>query len=271
MIKILHIGDITGRIGRETVAKLLPQLKQEYAPDLVIGNAENSAHGSGATVKTLTELTDAGIDWFTMGDHAFDGNKTENVYENFPIIKPANFPPATPGKGYAVIDVDGKKILLTTLLGRVFMHKDYDCPFRKIDEILANPDLPIQKLSAIIVEMHAEATSEKAAFMHYLNGRVTAVLGTHTHVMTADSTVTDKGTAFITDIGMTGAIESCLGVDKEIIIQGFLTQTKQRHDIPEAGPSRLNAVLLKIDPTKKQAVSITPIERLTDIIKNPVR
>lgn len=265
MLKILFIGDINGRIARQAVSELLPRLKEEYAPDLVVANAENSAHGSGATEKTLTELKAAGIDWFTMGDHAFKGNKKEDIYNNFPILRPANFPPGTPGKGHAVIDANGRKILLATLLGRVFMRRDYDCPFRQIDQILANKDLPLNKLSAIIVEIHAEATSEKITLKHYLDGRVTALLGTHTHIMTADSEITDKGMAYITDIGMTGAFDSCLGVDKNVIIKDFLTQIKQKHEIPETGRALLNAVYLEIDPENKKAEKIEPITLYTEI------
>jgi len=247
------------------VAKILPDLKKEYEPGLVIANAENSAHGSGATEKTLQELGEAGVDWFTMGDHAFKGNKSTDIYSAFPVLRPCNMPPGVPGVGHRVIECQTHKLLLINAIGRVFMAKDYDCPFRKIDQILANPDLPANKLSAIIVELHAEATSEKAALKHYLDGRVTTLLGTHTHVMTADEDITANGTGFITDIGMTGASDSCIGVAKEGIIRDFLYQIKQKHEIPETGQALLNAVFLEIDTDKKQTHRIDRIERRTEI------
>lgn len=259
MLKIIHIGDINGKIGRKTVAKIVPKLKKELKPDLIIANAENAAHGSGVTEAVIKELLDAGIDYMTTGDHAFDRPTQLDIFEKYPIIRPANFPPDNPGMGYALITKNDKKILLINLLGRVFMHMDYDCPFRKIDEILANSSLPKDSLSAIIVDIHAEATSEKAALGHYLNGKVSAILGTHTHIMTADEKILSKGTAFITDVGMVGAYDSCLGVDFDNIIKTFLTQVKYQHNIPEKGLAIFNAVMVTVDSKNRQAKSIKPI------------
>jgi len=267
MLKILFIGDINGKIARETIKKLLPEIKTKYRPDLVIANAENAAHGKGVTESTLQELMSYGIDWFTNGDHAFDKDKFINqVYESeLPIIRPANYSSEAPGKGYVIIEAKKLRILLINLIGRVFMSMDYDCPFKKINSILEEIALSEKKLSAIIVDIHAEATSEKVAMGHYLDGRVSAVVGTHTHVMTADQKITKNGTAYITDVGMVGSDEGVIGVKKENIINTFLTQIKLPHVIPETGKSILNSVLITIDPKNKKAIEIKPIIKYTNI------
>jgi hypothetical protein len=266
MLNILFIGDINGKIGREAIKKILPKLKRDEKIDLVIANAENAAHGSGVTEDSLKELQEAGIDWFTNGDHAFDRIKqAESCYEKLPTIRPANFPEGVPGKGHAIINTKKGVILLINLIGRVFIQPDTNCPFRKFDEILANPDLADLKLSAIIIDIHAEATSEKIAFSHYADGRATAVLGTHTHVMTADETISEKGTASITDVGMAGAADECIGVGKESIIKSYLTQIKYPHIIPETGRAIFCAVHIKIDEKTAKAKSIKRIMKFINI------
>ncbi len=271
-MKILFIGDINGKIGRKAVAKILPKIKREQKIDLVIANAENVAHGTGVTETTIRELRKAGIDWMTTGDHAFTREKQSDVYDKCPIIRPANFPAGVPGQGYAIITIDShrsgqteKNILLINLIGRVFMKMDYDCPFQKLDEILANPALSEKKLSAIIIDVHAETTSEKLALGYFADGRVTAVLGTHTHIMTADHKITKKGMAYITDVGMAGAADGCLGIDKENIIKTFLTQIKYPHVIPEKGRAIFNAVLITINPKTAKAKAIKPITKYINI------
>lgn len=265
MLKILFIGDIVGKIGRETVKKILPELKKELKPDLVIANAENLAHGKGVTETTLNEMAEAGIDWFTGGDHSFSREKTiEEIYNNeLPVLRPANFSDFAPGKEFAVIERGKHKILLINLIGRVFMHMDYACPFKKLDEILTN--FAEQKFSAIIVDMHAEATSEKIALKYFADGRVSAVVGTHTHVMTADGEITGKGTAYISDIGMTGFAEGVIGVEKEKIIKTFLTQIKYSHIIPETGKAVFNAVMISINSKTGKAKEIKPIVKFINI------
>jgi hypothetical protein len=266
MLKILFIGDINGKIGREAVKKILPKLKKEHKIDLVIANAENIAHGKGLTEPTLKEMLDAGVDWFTSGDHAFDNIKHLDLFDKeFPLLRPANFPPTAPGKGYSLIGLEKHKILLINVIGRVFMAFDYDCPFRKIEEILAIEGLSLKNVSAILVDIHAEATSEKVALGHYLDGRVSAVLGTHTHVMTADEKISSKGTAYLTDVGMVGASDGVIGVDKENIIKIFLTQIKQPHVIPESGPAIFNAVLTNIDEKTGRATSIKKVIKYLNI------
>jgi metallophosphoesterase (TIGR00282 family) len=267
MLKILFLGDINGEIGRKAVKKILPKLKKELKPDLIIGNAENIAHGKGATEDTLKELMKYGISYFTMGDHAFDKDKKSELYETgkYPIVRPANFPDGAPGVGFTIIEIQKQKVLLINLLGRVFMHMDYDCPFHKIDEILALNNLEPAKFSAIIVDMHAEATSEKIAMGHYLNGRVSMVLGTHTHVMTADQKISSQGTGYISDVGMVGAADGVIGVEKESIIKTFLTQIKSTHVMPETGKAILNGLFFTIDSKTKKTVEIKSIIEYTNI------
>jgi metallophosphoesterase (TIGR00282 family) len=259
MFKILFIGDIVGRIGRKTVAKILPELKKKEKIDLVIANAENSAHGTGVTKKTIKELRQTGIDWLTSGDHAFDQIKQLAVYNQEPILRPANWAENVPGRGYALIETKKGKVLLINLVGRVFMAKNFACPFTRLEEILANFNLPSKKISAIIIDIHAEATSEKISLLHFADNRVSAILGTHTHIMTADARITARGTAYITDIGMVGAAEECLGISKEGVIKTFLTQIKQPHVIPKKGPAIFNAVLLTVNFRTGRAIKIRPI------------
>lgn len=288
-LNILFIGDIVGKIGRETIKIILPKLKKELKPDLVIANAENIAHGSGVSAKTLKEVMATGVDYFTGGDHAFKRQKENKVYDELPIIRPANFAKDVPGKGYAIIKAGKHDVLLINLIGRVFMDMAYDCPFHKLNEILAEnlleKNLPrslsdknsennknkvvleqslqnickVWGFSAIIIDIHAEATSEKAALGHYADGRVSAILGTHTHVLTADHKITEKGTAYITDTGMIGFADGCIGVEKEGIIKTFLTQIKNKHKIPETGRAVLNGVFIEIDEKTGKAKNIKPI------------
>ncbi len=258
-MKIIFIGDIVGRPGRETVKKVLPKLKEEHQPDLVLANGENLTHGRGMSEESIKEMQQAGIDFFTSGNHIFD-NRTvvEKLNDkSFPVIRPANFPPGNPGRGYHIYETAKmQKILILNLHGRVFIKENYDCPFRKADEIIQETkgDQP----TAIIVDMHAEATSEKIALAHYLSDRVSAVVGTHTHVPTADAQILNNRTAYITDIGMVGASDSIIGAKKEDIIEGFLTQMPFKYDIAE-GPTTFNAVLIEINDTDGKAENITPI------------
>ena len=265
MLKILFIGDICGKIGRKAIAKILPKLKKELKPDLVIANAENLAHGQGVTETTLKEIMKAGVDWFTNGDHAFKVQKQiDNVYSgSLPILRPANFSANIPGQGHTVITKDKYKILLINLIGRVFMRMDYDCPFRKLDEILTK--FAKQNLSAIIVDIHAETTSEKIALRHFADGKISAIMGTHTHVMTADRQITDYGTAYITDVGMTGFADGSIGLDKENIIKTFLTQIKYPHQIPETGRAIFNAVLLDVNHKTGKSKTIKPRTKFVEI------
>lgn len=258
-MKILFIGDIVGKIGRKTIVKLLPKIKKEYKPDIIIANAENAAHGSGVTANITKELHEAGIDWMTTGDHAFRQSKQIEIFDSMPILRPSNYSSNIPGRGFTEIDVKGKKILLINLIGRVFMNQNYDCPFREFDRILANSGLLGKYFSAIIIDIHAETTSEKVAFGHFATKQASAVLGTHTHVPTADADIKKGFTAYITDVGMVGADDSCLGVEKDGIIRTFITQIKEQHVIPEKGPAIFNSILINIDEKTGKATKINQI------------
>jgi len=273
MLKILFIGDIVGAIGREATKKLLPKVKQKYKPDLVIANAENIAHGKGVTKKTLQEILDAGVDYCTSGNHVFSRKEAYDILDddNSRLIRPANYPDGNPGKGEKIINVNSprlskasqKNILLINLIGRVFMKEDFDCPFKKFDEIISK--YKVKDLIGVIVDFHAEATSEKKALANYADGRALAVIGTHTHVPTADEYISKKGTASITDVGAVCALDSVLGVKKEEIIKTFLTQINESHQLPEKGECEFNAVLIKINDKKKQTVDIKRIREIINI------
>ncbi|PIT94096.1 TIGR00282 family metallophosphoesterase [Candidatus Falkowbacteria bacterium CG10_big_fil_rev_8_21_14_0_10_43_11] len=265
MLKILFIGDIIGSIGRKGVAKLLPKLKKKYQPDLTIANAENLAHGLGVTEGTLQEVLNAGVDYFTSGNHIFDrpGNEKLLNEEKWRLLRPANYPLGSDGVGERVINISQYSILLLNLMGRVFIEGQFNCPFRAADAILKKYES--KKIDAVIVDFHAEATSEKKALGHYLDGRVTAVLGTHTHVQTADEEILSGGTAYISDAGMVGAADSVIGVDKKTIIHNFLNQETIAFEPPKTGRCLLNAVLLTIDTDNKKATSIKRIIETTKI------
>ena len=260
-MKILFFGDIVAKIGRQAMVKILPELKNKYQPDVILANVENIAHGKGVTAKTLTEMKNIGIDCFTSGNHVW---KKEDVAEAVELsqsllITPANDPRTLSDQGYAVIKVNGQNLLVINLLGRVFMNEtDLRCPFRVADDILAKHNL--NDLQAIIVDMHAEATSEKMALGWYLDGRVSAVIGTHTHIPTADETILPGGTAYITDVGMTGPFNSVIGVVKEDVLRRFLTSIPEKLEAASQD-ARLNAVVVEVDSATGKARSIVRIQR----------
>lgn len=260
-LKIVFLGDIMGKIGRKGVAKAIPQIKKKYKPDLIIANAENIAHGKGVTEKTLKEMMDAGIDFFTSGNHIWKNPEGEQILREgkLPIIRPANYPEGVPGDGYRIIEIGTKKILITNLMGRVFFFKEYfDCPFRKLEAILE--ETKHEKLSAILVDFHAEATSEKNALPRYFDGQASVFVGTHTHVQTSDEQILEKGTAFITDAGMCGLKNSSLGVDLKNVYTTFLTQIPREHEIPEHGICQINGIFVIIKPENKLAQKIERIQ-----------
>ncbi len=243
-MRILFIGDIVARPGRELIEELLPKIIKENKIDFVVANAENLAHGRGATKITLEAMMRAGINYFTSGDHIFWHQGFEDDIEKLPVVRPANFTPGAAGKDYEIVDA-GKlgNILIFNLIGRVsFTNNLVDDPFRRADEILEetkNSDLAFS-----ILDFHAEATSEKYALAHYLDGRIGAVIGTHTHVPTCDNLVLPRKTLYISDVGMTGAIDSVIGVKKEIIINQFLTGQHQKFEWENAGTKAFRSVLL---------------------------
>ena len=250
-MKILFIGDIVGRPGREAVKKILPDLIRKEEVDFVIGNGENLGHGKGMTKKTYQEMREAGIDCFTSGNHIWA--KKEFIPclsdKKIKVLRPANYPPKVLGRGYEIFEVGTTKLAVINLMGRVFFSIQLDCPFRRLDEILKE----IGKMP-IIIDFHAEATSEKRAFGFFAQKKVSAVLCTHTHIPSADEEILGRETAYISDVGMVGVRDSVLGVDKKLIIEKFLTQIITRHEIAE-GEVEFNAVLLEID-RKGRAKSI---------------
>ncbi len=264
-MKILFIGDVVGKGARRAIVEILPKLKEEYSIDGVIANVENIAHGKGITRITLQEVLDAGVDFATSGNHVWSKPEVYEMLaeENSHLIRPANFPPGTPGKGEMLITIATKSILVVNLMGRVFMKEDLDCPFRTFDAIMAR--YAEKRPDAILVDLHGETTSEKNAFGLYLDGRVSAVVGTHTHIPTADSRILPKGTAYITDVGMVGVRDSVIGVQPECIIQNFLTQIPAKHEVAEEGIVVFNSVLITIDESTGLASAIERIQREVSI------
>jgi 2',3'-cyclic-nucleotide 2'-phosphodiesterase len=263
-MKILFIGDIFGRPGRMAVEKILKTYREENNVDFVIANAENLRHGRGVSEKNIKDMQQAGVDFFTSGNHVFDDRELVPFLDNpkLPLIRPANYPPNVPGRGYEIVETAlKKKILVINLLGRVFVKEHSDCPFRKADEILSK--FANVKMDAIFVDFHAEATSEKNGLANYLDGRVTAVIGTHTHVATADARILPRGTAYQSDVGFTGPIDSVIGVKKEIMIDHFLTQMRVKHEVAQ-GPVVFNAVEIAVNDNNIQSADIKPVHITID-------
>lgn len=251
-MKILYVGEIVAKSGREIVQKFLPEIIKEYKPDMVFANCENLSGGRGITEEKIEQMRMVGIDYFTSGEHIFQEKGTEDFINNVPVLRPANYPEGTVGEGYKIIDSGKKgKVLLINLMGLTsFGGKNafLDNPFSKIDEILEKTK--DEKVDAKIVDFHAEATSEKYSMGFYLDGRVDAVIGTHTHVPTCDNMVLPKGTLYLTDVGMCGAIDSSLGVKVDITIKMFLTAMSQRFEWENAGRKAFRSVLLDLQSKK---------------------
>ena len=257
MKKILFIGDINGKPGRDTARELIPSLKAELKPDVIIANGENCAGGMGINKKKYDELIEMGIDIVTGGNHVWHCKTFSSEIASCPnFVRPANYPPGVPGSGSLVY----KGIGVINILGRVFM-KELDCPFRSAEPIIRQMK---KETKVIIVDIHAEATSEKTAFAHFADGDVSAVIGTHTHVQTADERILSQGTAFITDAGMVGSYDSVIGVDKKAIIQRFLTQMPHRFEVETKGPFIFNAVYLEIDETSGKAFKIERVNKVVN-------
>ena len=250
-MKILTIGDVVGRPGRRALRTLLPALRCELELDLVVANGENAAGGRGLTIGTAEEMFAAGVDIITSGNHIWDEPEILTyLSEGMPIIRPLNYPPGTPGEGLYTCG----QVTVVNAIGRTFMG-NFDCPFRTIDCALASVSTPI-----VIVDFHGEATSEKVALGWYLDGRVSAVIGTHTHVPTADPRILPKGTAYVTDVGMVGPRDSVIGMEVGPVLHRFLTQLPTRFG-PARGPVVFNSVLIEIDESTGKAVNICRIDR----------
>lgn len=254
-MRIAMVGDVIGRPGRTAFAKYTAQLRKEKKIDIVVVNGENSAGGKGVTRTSLDELLHAGADIVTSGNHIWDKKDVLEFIDQEPfLIRPANYPDGTPGKGWCVYPWRAKNIGVLNLSGRAFM-PPMDCPFQKVEDILAEMK---DECDIILLDFHAETTSEKMAMGWYLDGRVNAVVGTHTHIQTADERILPNGTAYITDLGMVGPWDSVLGVKTEIIIQKFTTGMPVRFDLA-AGPNVYSAVVLDIDETSNKTVGIERI------------
>jgi metallophosphoesterase (TIGR00282 family) len=263
-LTILFIGDIIGAYGRAVLKYLLPELKKEHAVDLTIANGENSAHGYSITPKIYQFFMENGIDAITMGNHLWEKKEIIPIISSFEkMARPANYPPGVPGQDHLLLDINGTKVGVINLLGRVFM-QCLDCPFQTAEKLVAQIR---QQTKIIVVDVHAEATSEKNALGLFLDGKVSAVVGTHTHVMTADERILPGGTAFISDVGMVGAQDSIIGMNKEQIIKRFLTQMHHKFEPTETGPGIFNAVVLKIDRESGKALEIKRISRTTEPLK----
>ncbi|MEG6586427.1 TIGR00282 family metallophosphoesterase [Dendrosporobacter sp. 1207_IL3150] len=254
-MKILIIGDICGSPGRKAAAHFIPLLQKEHSVDLTIANGENAAGGVGITASVFDELLSYNIDIVTSGNHIWDKKEIFNFIDGESrLIRPANYPPGTPGLGYCFFDKDGIRIAIINLAGRAFM-PPIDCPFREIDNILEKVK---SQADIIIVDFHAEATSEKMALGWYLDGRVSCIVGTHTHIQTSDERILPNGTAYITDLGMVGPWNSVLGVEKDLIIKKFLTGLPVKFNLAD-GPTVFSAVLLTVNVDTGKAESITRI------------
>lgn len=259
-MKILFFGDIVGKIGREALKKKLPELKEKHKPDLVLANGENLAHGSGFTKKTVLEMQGAGIDCFTMGNHVWDNKQGMKDLKTgiLPIILPANMEQEAPGEIWHIFKSQKLKVAVFNLLGEVFIDKKTVSLFKTADAVLE--ELNKEAPDAIIVDLHAEVTSEKQALWYYLDGRVSAIVGTHTHVGTINPRVSKKGTALVEDVGFVGAEDSILGAKKENILGRFLKKEKKSFEPPEKGLVTINAVLITIDDKTKKTKSIKRID-----------
>jgi metallophosphoesterase (TIGR00282 family) len=252
MLNILFVGDIVGRPGRTVLKELLPAVREEHAIDFVIANGENASGGLGLTPMEFEELLAAGIDSVTSGNHIWKKKEIFECLDDPRLLRPANYPDTAPGRGYSEFTVNGHEIAVVNLQGRVFMEA-IDCPFICADRILKDIKAPV-----VVIDFHAEATSEKIALAWYLDGRVTAILGTHTHVQTADEKIFPDGTGFISDAGMTGSAAGVIGVRKDAIVDKFLSGMPFSYK-PSKGDEYLNAVIVSAEPSTGRCCSVKRI------------
>lgn len=264
-LRILFIGDVVGKHARQAVQKILPDIRAQYKPDAVFMNVENLAHGNGITPSTIAEMEAAGGDYFTSGNHVWD-NKDGVAYlqtSSSKVLRPANFPPTNPGKGWATVEIGTKKILLINLIGQVFMPQQVDNPFHCLDRILAQHQL--EKYNAVIVDLHAEATSEKQALAWHGSDRLSLLVGTHTHVPTADLRILPSGTGLVCDVGSVTVANSVIGADTSKVLYRFLTQMPQSLSPAEDTTVLFNSVLCDIDPDTRKTLRLERIDRQVDL------
>lgn len=263
-MRILFFGDVVGKAGRKGVMRVLPQLQKELKPDIVMANAENIAHGVGVTRSTLNELIAAGVEAFTSGNHIWSKEEASELLEDdtITLVRPHNMPPS-PGSGMKLIPVGPYQLMIMNLQGQVFMEEGMNNPFLIVDQMLATSEA--KSAHAILIDFHGEATSEKSAFGWYVDGRASCVVGTHTHVATADARILLQGTGFVSDVGMCGLRDTVIGVDKDVIVKKFVTGRNIRHEIPEHGDVTINAVVIDIDPKTKKTTAISRVDQTVEI------
>lgn len=255
-MKILFIGDVVGSPGRDMVKEYLPKLKEKYHPTMTIINGENAAAGKGITEAIYRQFLEWGAQVITMGNHTWDKKEIfEFIDDAKYLIRPANFPENNPGKGIVYLNLNGTLVAVINIQGRTFLPA-IDDPFQKIDQLIEEAK---QKTNIIFVDFHGEATSEKQAFGWYVDGRVSAVVGTHTHTQTADERILPAGTAYITDVGMTGPYDGILGVERDAVLKRFLTSLPVRFEITKTGRKQLNGVLITIDTNSGKTEKIQRI------------
>lgn len=268
LFRVIAFGDVVGRTGRQAIKKILPRWKKLYRPDLIVANVENLAHGSGITPKTLKELSEVGVQIFTGGDHSFAKVEAEEIFNqpDSSLLRPANLLKKLPGHGEKLFNIASQPVLVINLLGKVFieekmekMEVPVENPFRAVEKILERHSAVKNKI--ILVDFHTEATSEQVAMGYFLDGRISSLWGTHTHIPTADATILENGTGFITDIGMTGASGTVLGVAKEAVLNRFLNEDKSRFDWPETDRATINALYLEIDTKTKKTKKIKLLQK----------
>lgn len=241
-MRILFIGDVVGKIGRRMIKNYLPGLKKEHNAHFTIVNGENAAHGKGITESTYKEILNGGADFITLGNHAFAKRDVYNLLNSgVKMVRPANFPEGTPGDGSRIVNINGKKLLIVNLQARSFL-EPIENPFTVIDKILEE-----NTYDAAFVDFHSETTSESIAMGYHLDGRVNAVVGTHTHVQTNDAARLPNGTVYITDVGMTGFKDGILGIRKDEVIRRFITNLPERHVVPDEGKGVISGVIIDTD------------------------
>lgn len=254
-MNILAVGDIVGAIGVKELQKKLPKIKKEYNVDFTIVNGENSAEGMGITEKNFNDILQAGADCVTMGNHTWGKKEIFKFIDNPKLIRPANYPKSVCGKGYNIYKYHDKKIAVINAMGRAEINIMLDNPFEVVKEIV---DKIKEEADIIILDFHAEATAEKKAMAYYLDGEITVIFGTHTHTQTADEQILEKGTGFITDIGMTGPKNGVIGMDKEVALKRFVTSLPERYKIA-TGETIFNGVIFEIDDNNNKVVKIKRI------------
>ncbi len=263
---ILFFGDVIGALGRKGLVQALPELRKRYTPDLIIANVENLAHGAGVTAKTLEELMTAGVDIFTGGNHSWDNPLGTPLFDDpawqTRLIVPLNYGGAKNGQGQAFTTIKDAPVMVVNLMGQIFSHPETRSPFETLERLLKkyNP-----KPNVILVDLHAETTAEKEAFGHFADGKVSAVLGTHTHVPTADAKILPCGTAYVTDVGRCGAYDSVIGFEKQSVIKRFIGQTERKYELPTQGICEVNGIVIRVDLTSGHTLSLDRIHEMIEV------